>query len=478
MSEGTHTRKDLIRSWADSVAGTRDAWIARNQFFYEDDYAYMQFVIRPGLRVLELGCGTGGLLDAVKPAFGVGVDFSKEMIEGARAKYPHLQFVEGDVEDKAVIERLPGPFDVIIISDTIGLLDDCETVVRSLHAVSTPQTRIVLSYYNRLWEGVIRAGERLGAKMRQDSRNWLSTKDIENLLYLSGFQVVKSEWRQIMPKRLFGIGRFLNRFVGPLPLIRRLCLRTYVIARPIAPSSDVEPSVSVVIPCRNERGNIENAVTRLPAFGREQEIVFVEGHSKDGTLEEIHRVIDAYPNKNIKVFVQDGKGKGDAVRKGFTNSSGEILMILDADLTVEPESLPRFYRALVDGKGEFINGTRLVYPLEDESMRFLNLWANRAFSKIFSWLLNQRFTDTLCGTKVLTRQSYDALAANRHYFGDFDPFGDFDLILGASKLNLYIVEIPIRYQARAYGETQISRFRHGWMLLRMVVFAYRKLKAL
>ena len=472
------SRKQGIREWANSVATERDAWIQRNSFFYEDDYAYMRFVVRENLRVLELGCGTGGLLATLAPSFGVGVDFSGAMLDVARARYPQLHFVEGDVEDPSVIAALPGPFDVIVISDTIGLLDDCEAVIRSLHAVSTPDTRVVLSYYNRLWEGVIRAGERFGLKMRQDSRNWLSTKDIENLLYLGGFQVVKSEWRQIMPKRLFGIGRFLNRFVGPLPLIRKLCLRTYVIARPIATAAAVEPTVSVIIPCRNERGNIENAVKRLPHFGSRQEIVFVEGHSKDGTLEEIQRVIEAYPDKTIKLVVQDGKGKGDAVRKGFVTATGDVLMILDADLTVEPESLPRFYRALADGKGEFINGTRLVYPLESDSMRFLNLWANRAFSKIFSWLLNQRFTDTLCGTKVLTRKSYDAIAEGRVYFGDFDPFGDFDLILGASKLNLAIVEIPIRYQARSYGETQISRFRHGWMLLRMVVFAYRKLKAL
>jgi glycosyltransferase involved in cell wall biosynthesis len=275
---------------------------------------------------------------------------------------------------------------------------------------------------------------------------------------------------------LFGLGTLLNRFVGTLPLIRRLSLRNYLVARPLRNAALNDPSVTVLVPCRNEQGNIENAVKRLPRFCRDIEILYVEGHSSDGTLEEIHRVIALYPDLDIKVLVQDGKGKGDAVRKGFANARGDILMILDADLTVPPEDLAKFYDAIAKGKGEFINGSRLVYPMQDQAMRFLNFLANRTFSWLFTWLLNQRYTDTLCGTKVLSRKNYEILYANRSYFGDFDPFGDFDLIFGATKLNLKVVEIPIRYAAREYGETQISRFRHGWLLLKMVVFAYRKLK--
>jgi glycosyltransferase involved in cell wall biosynthesis len=207
------------------------------------------------------------------------------------------------------------------------------------------------------------------------------------------------------------------------------------------------------------------------------EILFVEGHSSDGTYEEALRVRDAYPSWDIKVMRQDGVGKADAVYKGFDAARGDVLMILDADLTVPPEQLDKFWEVLVSGRAEYVHGTRLVYPMEKEAMRFLNLLANWTFSVLFSWLLNQRLTDTLCGTKALSRENYARLKNNRSYFGDFDPFGDFDLIFGAAKLNLKPAEIPIRYQARSYGETQISRFRHGWLLLRMVAFAYRKLKA-
>ena len=217
---------------------------------------------------------------------------------------------------------------------------------------------------------------------------------------------------------------------------------------------------------------------RLPRFCQDIEIIFVEGHSQDGTFEEAERVAKEYGESwDIKVFRQDGLGKADAVYKGFDNARGDVLMILDADLTVPPEQLDKFWAVISTGLGEYVQGTRLIYPIENEAMRFLNLIANWCFSIIFSWLLNQRYTDTLCGTKVLRKEDYERLKQNRSYFGNFDPFGDFDLIFGAAKLNLKTIEIPIRYAARQYGETQISRFRHGWILLKMVVFAYRKLKA-
>jgi SAM-dependent methyltransferase len=472
-------RQEQTRALFDRLAPARAAWIDRNHYFHAADQAYMRFLIPESARVLELGCGDGQLLASLKPSHGIGVDFSAQMVNVAQAAHPGLQFVQGDIEDADFLDSLRGPFDYIVVSDTIGLIDDVEALFASLHRVTTPETRLILAYYSHLWEPALRLAEVLGLKMPQVDQNWLSTADMTNLLCLSDYEVVREEWRQLLPRRLLGIGTLVNRFIATLPGIRALCLRTYIVARPRAPlpKPAKPPSVTVLVPCRNERGNIENAVRRLPAFAPDIEIMFVEGHSKDGTFEECARVKSAHPDRDIKVFRQPGKGKGDAVRKGFAEARGDILMILDADLTVPPESLPKFYDAITSGRGEFINGTRLVYPMEDTAMRTLNNIANRGFAKIFSYLLNQRFTDTLCGTKVLWKRDYERIAANRHYFGDFDPFGDFDLIFGAAKLNLRIVEVPIRYAGRAYGETQISRFTHGWLLLRMVLFAWRKLKA-
>ena len=471
-------RKRRIREFYDGLAAQRDRWMRRNAYFYEEDYRYMRFLVPEGLRVLELGSGTGDLLAALRPAHGIGMDVSQRMVDQARQKFPALEFRVGDAEDEQALGQIEGSFDVIVLSDLIGDLEDCQQTLECLHRFSTADTRVVVVYYSPFWGPLLRLAGRLGLKMPEPEQNWLSTEDIEGLLRLADFEVVKREWRLLLPLRLFGLGRFVNRFLACLPAIRRLCLRNYIVARPMRAPRAAPASVSIVIPCRNESGNVEAAVRRIPKFCDDIEILFVEGHSRDGTMEEIKRVAAAYPDQDIKVLQQDGIGKADAVRKGFDHARGDVLMILDADLTMPPEALPKFYEALASSKGEFINGTRLVYPMEKEAMRFLNLVANHVFSMIFSWLLNQRITDTLCGTKVLFARHYRAIAVGRSYFGNFDPFGDFDLIFGAAKLNLKIVDIPVRYASRRYGETQISRFRHGWMLVRMVLFAYRKMKAL
>ena len=475
-------RADRVREHYDRVAPNRDTWISRNAYFHDEDSRFARFLVPPGLKVLDLGCGTGHLLETLKPSVGVGVDISEKMIGAARRNYPaerhpNLSFEVGDIENSETLDALEGPFDVIILSDTVGLLEDVEATLASLHRLSSNGTRIVVAYYSWLWTPVIGLAELFGAKMRQIPLNRLGPEDISALLELADFDVIKRDWRQLLPRRLFGLGPLINRSLATLPIIRRFGVRHYVVARSRRHAGLDNPSTTVVIPCRNERGNIAPAVDRLPEFCDDMEILFVEGHSSDGTREEIENVIARHPERDIKLLVQDGEGKGNAVHLAFEAARGDILMILDADLTVPPEALPKFYSALVSGKGEFINGTRLVYPMEKRAMRPLNLIANFIFSILFSWLLNQRFTDTLCGTKALTKAHYIDIAKNRAYFGNFDPFGDFDLIFGASKLNLKVIEIPIRYAERTYGSTQISRFRHGVLLLRMVIFAFRKLKA-
>ena len=486
--ESLSNRKAAILSHIDGIATQRDRWRDRNSGFYADDMNFLKFLIPEGSRILDLGCGTGAVLSGLKPSYGMGVDFSANMVDVARANYPEtdypeLQFRVGDVEAlRPLKDDLKGPFDFIILSDTLGFVDDCQALLEQLHDLCDEETRIVIAYYSHLWEPLLRTGEALGLKMPQPEVNFLSPADISNILSLADFDVIKTEWRQIVPTRLFGIGTAINRFIGTLPLIRKLSLRHFIVARSFRKAKRKNLSTTVLVPCRNEKGNIESAITRLPRFCDDLEVLYVEGNSSDGTFEECERVRDHYAKPengswDIKVFKQPGKGKGDAVRKGFDEARGDVLMILDADLTMPPEELPKFYDAIAGGKGEFINGSRLVYPMEKGAMRFLNYWANRTFAMIFSFLLNQRFTDTLCGTKVLTKADYQKIQAGRSYFGDFDPFGDFDLIFGAAKQNLKIIEIPMRYADRTYGEPQISRFRDGWLLLQMVVFAWRKLKA-
>jgi len=477
-ARAANSRKQQIRLLSEASAAERRQWLHRAAFFHEEDLRYLKFLIPEGARVLELGCGTGDLIAALKPSVGVGVDFSNEMIAQARNSFPDISFFVGDIEDAAFMKTLPGPFDAIVIVDTLGALDDCQDMLQHLHELCTRETRLVIGYFSHLWYPALKAAETAGLKMPQPPQNVLSPADVGALAALADFETVKSEARLLLPVRALGFGRFVNRFLAPLPLVRNLCLRHYTICRSLRRNLPAIQSASIVIPARNERGNIEAAVQRIPRFVDKLEILFVEGHSLDGTWEEIERIVAAYPEHDIKALRQPGAGKADAVFAGFAQARGDVLMILDADLTVPPEQLPKFWEAIASGKGEFVNGTRLVYPMQQQAMRFLNLVANKLFSLLFSWLLAQRITDTLCGTKAICRSDYERLKSGRSYFGRFDPFGDFDLIFGASKLALKIVEVPIRYASRSYGETQISRFRHGLMLLRMVVFAFFRIKAM
>ncbi len=472
----TTTQQDK-KNYFQRLAPLRKKKRASNSYYWNDISTYCDYFAHEDYSVLEIGCGTGELLASIQGKNKVGIDFSPAMIDIAKQQYPTLDLRVMNAEDLQLDQK----FDVIILSNLIGFLDDVQAVFQQLNKVSHPQTKIIVTYYNYVWEPFLSLGEKIGLKTPSPKQNWLSLADISNLLYVSGFEVYRNSKRMLLPYNIPLIAPLFNTIFAKLPIFRFFCLNHFTFAKPLAASNEAEwkqkYSTTVVIPARNESGNIENAILRMPQLGKHTEIIFVEGNSTDDTWAKIQEIQAKYKDTHdIKIMQQPGKGKADAVRKGYSQATGDILMILDADLTVPPEDLPKFYDALASGKGGFINGTRLVYQMEKEAMRFLNLLGNKFFSMAFTWLLDQRFKDTLCGTKVMFRTDYEKLVKNRKFFGDFDPFGDFDLIFGAHKLNLKIVEIPIRYRERTYGSTNISRFKHGLILLRMCLFAARKIK--
>lgn len=488
MSIETHTNsscltipyraeKQALIERLNELARRRDFWKKKSWYYHSQIESLCSFLIPKGRRVLEIGSSTGDLLAAAEPQRGVGIDISSSCVTIAQSKYPHLRFYVDDAESIGLDEQ----FDYVILSDLIGYLFDIWSAFRSLQRVTHRGTRIIITYYNALWEPLLRFVTKLGLKTPQDCQNWLSLEDIENQLHLNGYEVIRKGYELLLPFYFPLVSPWVNRYLARLPGLRKLCLMQYIIARQqgkFPHNQEKSWTCSVIVPCKNEVGNIEAAVREIPEMGHHTEIVFVDGNSTDGTVEAIQTQIQKYQGqKDIRLIHQGpGRGKGDAVRQGFESAKGDFLFILDADLTVPPQDLIKFYTALSENQGELINGTRLVYPMQDEAMRSLNLFGNKFFSMVFSWLLDQHIKDTLCGTKAISKESYLRLAAGRSFFGDFDPFGDFDLLFGAAKLNFKIVEIPVRYRRRIFGNTKIDRFRHGWLLLKMCLVATRKLK--
>ena len=453
----------------DKIARKRDSWTGMGSWYHRRLAEVYRFHVSPNQRVLEIGCGSGGLLATVKPSYGVGIDYSAEMICRAKELHPELEFHQIDAHDLSSIQ---GPFDIIIFSDTVNDLWDVQRVFEQTRRLCIPGTRLIINFYNHVWQTPLTLAQNFNLAAPMLNQNWLTQEDVYNMLRLAGFETIQTSKEILWPLPL---GGFANRILVRLWPFRDFALSTLVIAKP-TPQTVENPSVSVIVAARNEAGNIKSIFDRLPQMGCATELIFVEGHSKDNTYATIEKEISLHPRTPSLLLRQKGIGKADAIRLGFEKAKGDILMILDADLTVPPEDLPRFYDALASGKGEFINGVRLVYPMEKEAMRTLNFLGNKFFSMAFSWLLGQPIKDTLCGTKVLWRKDYEQIAANRAYFGEFDPFGDFDLIFGAAKLNRKIVDLPIRYRERTYGTTNISRWKHGMLLMYMVAFAARRIK--
>jgi SAM-dependent methyltransferase len=460
-----------IAHW-NEIARKRDTWQGMGGWYHRRLEEIYRFHVSPHQKILEVGCADGHLLAALKPSRGVGVDFSEEMICRAKKHHPQLEFIHADAHD---LSGLDEQFDVIILSDLVNDLWDVQQVFEGLQPLCTDHTRLILNFYSRLWHVPLSIARALNLAGPTLFQNWLTREDVNTLLRLANFETIRATKEILWP---LALGGFANRFLVRVWPFDEMALSNFVIARLAHPMPEraQQPSVSIIVPARNESGNIKAIFERIPKMGRETELIFVEGHSKDDTYAAIEREIAAHPSTPSLLLRQTGIGKADAVRLGFSKARGDILMILDADLTVPPEDLPRFYEALVSGKGEFINGVRLVYPMEKEAMRTINFLGNKFFSLAFSWLLGQPIKDTLCGTKVLWKRDYDLIAANRSYFGDFDPFGDYDLLFGAAKLNRKIVDLPIRYRERTYGSTNISRWKHGLLLLRMVAFAARRIK--
>jgi len=465
--------RDARRRHQETVVAQRDRYIQRNHYFYDSLKRVLQFIIEPGKRVLDVRCETGHLLASVRPEFGVGVEISDAMVQYARRQHPDLHFVQSDPEDLELNET----FDYILfnhIFDTVDILRTLERIKRHC----TPETRIVVINYSHFWTPILEFASKIGLRSQFVEPNWVSENDIRGFMKLAGFRPVRKHRLMLCPKWIPGLSGLLNGLLARLPGLRRLCLMQVMVARTVTvPKNKERVTVSVVVPCRNEVGNVQQAVERIPAMGNHTEILFCDDKSTDGTADEVRRMMALHPEKDIRLVEGPGICKADNVWTGFRAARGDVLVILDADLTVMPEELPMFVGALLTSQGEFVNGSRLVYPVPHLAMKTSNTLGNKLFAMVFSFLLDQRIKDTLCGTKVLWREDWQRMELNLGTWGLKDLWGDYELLFGASKLHLEIVEVPVHYQERIHGVTKMTRvFSNGLRMLRICWHAWCRLE--
>jgi SAM-dependent methyltransferase len=464
--------REARRQQQEEIAAKREKYIRTNRYFYDQLKKTLRYIIEPGKRVLELRCETGHLLAAVEPAYGVGVEISDGMVRVAQEKNPSLYFVRSELEELELNET----FDYIIFShifDTVDILRTFERIRRH----STPETQVIVVNYNQFWEPVLELASKLGLRTRFVEPNWVSENDVRGFLKLAGLRPVRKYRKILFPKWIPLLSNFMNGFVARLPAVRRLCMMQIMVARPMrAALREEDVSVSVIVPCRNEFGNVEQAVNRVPQMGGHTEILFCDDKSTDGTPEEVRRMQALHRDRDIRLIEGPGICKAENVWTGFRAARGDVVMILDADLTVMPEELPMFLSALASGRGDFVNGSRLVYPMQEDAMKFSNMLGNKFFGLVFSFLLDQRIKDTLCGTKVLWRKDWLRMERNLGSWGIKDLWGDYELLFGASKLQLEIVEVPVHYLERIHGVTKMTKvFANGWRMLKICFRAWYRL---
>jgi len=460
--------KSVIIEHFNRLAAEYDVWLRRNEFYHRCVQSLYKSVIPAGSSVLEVGCASGELLQSVKPSCGVGIDISENMVSLARQKYPDLTFISADI-DTLPPGELNMKFDRIILSNLVDYLSDIVGTLARVKEFINDYGLIILTTENPLWQPLMKLGSKLKLRMPDCPRNYVMLRDLKNIAELADFEVIKMGFEFLVPLRIPFLSSAINSIVAEIPFLRKMCLLQYIVMRHRKRRQPL--SCSVIIPCHNEADNIAECIQSVPPMGTFTEIIVVDDGSTDDTKLKVEAIMKNDGRVRL-ISHEQRRGKGYAVRSGGEAAQADVIMILDADMSVPPEELPRFFEPIQAGRADFVNGTRMIYPMKGQAMRTLNYLGNKFFSLILSWLMEQHISDTLCGTKACLKKDYLKIRMGRC------AWGDFDLLFGIARLRKKIVEMPVHYQERVAGKSKMRVLKHGLLLMRMCFVGLYELKLL
>ena len=457
-----HWKKKIV-VYYNEVSDKFDFYERFNAYFYRYRRKILRRIIPPHKKILDIGCGGGDNLANLTPSRGLGLDISSHMVHLAKSRHPELEFICKDIDTYSPEE---GDWEYLLAINLLLEVPDINLTLNRIHHIMSEETRLVILNHSANWEFLFRIYTFFQKWNKRINQNWLNRRDYENLFNNCGFQVIKKTKALLVPINIPILSNIINWLFHQIPFIRRFgLLDIYTLKKRIPRERLPDFSVSVIVPCKNESENIPAIIPRMPGMGRFTEIVFVDDLSTDDTHKCMQEQKEKFPDVPVKIVDGSGLGKGAACRKGFEAATGDILMILDADLTVPPEVLPDFFEIIQAGHAEFVNGSRQVYQLEEDSMRMANCIGNGFFAYLFSFLMGFRVNDTLCGTKVFFRKHYPLILESREFFATNDVWGDFDLLFAASRHNLMYTEHPVHYFPRTYGETKMGRRLHNAQIM-------------
>lgn len=389
-------------------------------------------------------------------------------------KSHNLDFLNVDTnEDLNKILINNTKYDCIVLSDMFEVNDDILGLLKLLKKNLNNDGTILLTSITPIWDGVLSILEMLNLKNKSKKRSYIHLNKLSAVLDTINFQITGKRTRQYFPFKLFYFGNIINNFLEIILYFFNFGIRSYFTIKEIEDTAEKDVlSKTIIVPAKNEEGNLNELINRIPYLGNNVEVIISCGISNDNTLGMAKSLKS--DNFIIKVIEQTSKGKANAVWEACEQSSNDLIAILDADLSVDPEELSSFFELIETKKCDFVNGTRLIYSMEKGSMRFINNFGNRLFQYVVSKIIRLPLTDSLCGTKVFKKNLYEKIKKWQSVVKIKDPFGDFDLLFAAAYSSQKIVEYPIHYRARKYGTTQIRRFKDGFKLIKYLSVSFYK----